>query len=87
MLIADLARLCGLRAAVAEGWKADLTRWTIEELSDITGHAWNYIYLQNTGWIAVKISFSGGKWNFTDTTFAAGGVTPAESGYTTLRVY
>ena len=44
MLIADLARLCGLRAAVAEGWKADLTRWTIEELSDITGHAWNYIY-------------------------------------------
>ena len=48
---------------------------------------WNYIYLQNTGWIAVKISFSGGKWNFTDTTFAAGGVTPAESGYTTLRVY
>ena len=36
MLIADLARLCGLRAAVAEGWKADLTRWTIEELSDIT---------------------------------------------------
>ncbi|MGI6260521.1 MAG: transglutaminase-like domain-containing protein [Acutalibacteraceae bacterium] len=50
-------------------------------------HAWNYIYLQNTGWIAVKISFSGGKWNFADTTFAAGGITPTESGYTTLRIY
>ena len=49
MLIADLARLCGLRAAVAEGWKADLTRWTIEELSDITGHAWNYIMQTDSG--------------------------------------
>ncbi len=54
---------------------------------DGMNHAWNYIYLQNTGWIAVKISFSGGKWNFADTTFAAGGVTPTENGYTTLRVY
>ncbi len=44
MLIADLARLCGLRAGVVTGWKADLTRWRIEQLSDITGHAWDYIY-------------------------------------------
>lgn len=44
MLITDLCKLSGLRAAVVDGWKADLTKWTVEELYDLTGHAWNYIY-------------------------------------------
>lgn len=38
-----------------------------------TYHAWNLIYLQNSGWIAVNIYFDGKKWNLTDTTYAASG--------------
>ena len=36
-------------------------------------HAWNLIYLQNSGWIAVNIYFDGKKWNLADTTYAASG--------------
>lgn len=56
MLIADLARLCGLRAAVAEGWKADLTRWTIEELSDITQDMPGIIFMQTDSGECMTVS-------------------------------
>lgn len=45
MLIATLAKLCGLRSAVVTGWKADLTRYTTEQIRDFAGHAWDYIYV------------------------------------------
>ena len=74
-LTAAMLRAQGIPTKLAIGTKGSLN------------HAWNYIYMKETGWIAVQISFSGGKWNFTDTTFAAGGIVPTESGYATLRVY
>lgn len=40
-------------------------------------HAWNMVYLQNTGWVTVAIELAAGQWDRIDITFAAGG---ADSG-------
>lgn len=78
MLIADFCRSLGMPAAYASGWKADLTRWTIDDLyhSDdrhgFAGHGWDMIYFD-------------GKWHMYDVLFDNYDVTDpnvmAENGY------
>ena len=36
-------------------------------------HAWNEVYLEGTGWVTVKLYFSGNAWERMDPTFAASG--------------
>lgn len=54
-------------------------------------HAWNMIYLNNTGWITIKIQLSGGTWNLVDTTFAASNgpdsFVPNSGAYTTTEYH
>ena len=56
-------------------------------------HAWNEVYLEGTGWVTVKLYFSGNAWERMDPTFAASGNSNIEqyigdaSNYTGLRVY
>lgn len=56
-------------------------------------HAWNEVYLEGTGWVTVKLYFSGNAWERMDPTFGASGGSNIEqyigdgSNYTGLRVY
>lgn len=56
-------------------------------------HAWNLVYTKEKGWIAFKISFSGGTWKLMDATFGASKGQDIEkyigdgSRYTELRYY
>lgn len=53
-------------------------------------HSWNMIYLQNSGWVSVKIEVPANKWQQIDLTFAATGEDDAISGegdYMQLYVY
>ena len=54
-------------------------------------HAWNEVYIQNEGWIAIGISADGSSWSRVDTTFAASGVSAEEltddSRYTVSYIY
>ena len=69
-LIADFCRSLGIPAAYASGWKADLTRWTIDDLyhsderHDFPGHGWDMIYFD-------------GKWHMYDVLFGNYDVTDA----------
>ena len=61
-LIADFCRALGMPAAYASGWKADLTKWTIDDLyhsydrHKFAGHGWDMIYFD-------------GKWHMYDVLF------------------
>ena len=61
-LIADFCRSLGMPAAYASGWKADLTKWTIDDLyhsydrHKFAGHGWDMIYFD-------------GKWHMYDVLF------------------
>ena len=56
-------------------------------------HAWNEVYLEGTGWVTVKVYFSGNAWERMDPTFGASGGSGIDqyigdgSNYTGLRVY
>ncbi len=56
-------------------------------------HAWNEVYLEGTGWVTLKVYFSGNAWERMDATFGASGGSNIEqyigdgSNYTGLRVY
>ena len=54
-------------------------------------HAWNMIWLEETGWITVEFEVKPGVWNRVDTTFAAGGAGSQYIGdgsnYTDFRTY
>ena len=54
-------------------------------------HAWNMIWLEETGWITVEFEVKPGVWNRVDTTFAAGGAGSKYIGdgsnYTDFRTY
>lgn len=54
-------------------------------------HAWNMIWLEETGWITVEFEVVPGVWNRVDTTFAAGGADSEYIGdgsnYTDFRTY
>lgn len=54
-------------------------------------HAWNMIYLEETGWIAVEYSVKADEWNRLDLTFSAGGADSAFVGdggnYTDSKYY
>lgn len=54
-------------------------------------HAWNMIWLEETGWITVEFEVKSGVWNRVDTTFAAGGADSRYIGdgsnYTDFRTY
>ncbi len=56
-------------------------------------HAWNEVYLEGTGWVTVKLYFSGNAWERMDPTFGASGGSNIDqyigdgSNYTGLRVY
>lgn len=78
MLIADFCRALGMPAAYASGWKADLTKWTVDDLyhsydrHKFAGHGWDMIYFD-------------GKWHMYDVLFDNLDVTDsaqmAKSGY------
>ena len=61
-LIADFCRSLGMPAAYASGWKADLTKWSIDDLyhsydrHNFAGHGWDMIYFD-------------GKWHMYDVLF------------------
>ena len=69
-LIADFCRALGMPAAYASGWKADLTKWTIDDLyhsydrHKFAGHGWDMIYFD-------------GKWHMYDVLFDNYDVTDA----------
>ena len=69
-LIADFCRSLGMPAAYASGWKADLTKWTIDDLyhsydrHKFAGHGWDMIYFD-------------GKWHMYDVLFDNYDVTDA----------
>lgn len=48
-------------------------------------HAWNEVYLQGKGWVAVKIEITSTGWKLMDSTFGASN--SVGSGYTAARVY
>lgn len=56
-------------------------------------HAWNEVYIQNVGWITVKIQVTGAGWKRMDSTFGAARTSTIEtfigngSNYTSLRLY
>ena len=50
-------------------------------------HAWNMIWLDSTGWIAVNLKATGGQWDRIDLTFAAGGANISGTGYTNRYTY
>ncbi len=55
-------------------------------------HAWNMVYLEQTGWIALGLYFENGKWKQMDPTFAAAGQSmnkfiENENNYTQLWEY
>lgn len=54
-------------------------------------HAWNMVYLENTGWVSVSIELAGGRWDRIDITFAAAGADGAPvgdgTGYTDRFTY
>lgn len=78
MLIADFCRALGMPAAYASGWKADLTKRTVDDLyhsydrHKFAGHGWDMIYFD-------------GKWHMYDVLFDNLDVTDsaqmAKSGY------
>ena len=56
-------------------------------------HAWNEVYIQNRGWITLKIQVTGAGWKRMDSTFGAARTSTIEnfigngSNYTSLRLY
>lgn len=77
-LICDFCRVLGMPAAGVAGWKADLTKWSVDDLNnsseryDFAGHDWPMIYFD-------------GKWHMYDILFDNLDVTDpagmAEKGY------
>ncbi len=74
----------------AQGIPTKLVVGTVSERD--LNHAWNEVYLQNVGWVTVRIYFEGNQWQRMDPTFEASGASFAKyigdgSMYTSLKFY
>lgn len=68
-LAAAMLRANGIPCKLVKGWA--------RSGSTEVYHAWNEIWLEETGWIAVKVPTTPKEWMRIDTTFAAGGASEA----------
>lgn len=78
-LAAAMLRSAGIPTKLVKGYVGDIY------------HAWNLIYLQGQGWIAVEIKASPDTWQRIDTTFAATGADTSfltdDANYVTRYIY
>lgn len=67
----------------SQGVPARLVVGTVDTVA--VTHAWNEVYLQGKGWVAVKIEITSTGWKLMDSTFGASN--SVGSGYTAARIY